>query len=643
MAVAEAALIRAEQVAQLDSRASALSGRINALEGELTQTIAELFDLKAHEGVGWRSPGHYVAWLTGTARGRTKALVTTAQNLTAFPLTVGRLNSGEISLDQAAAVVGTAPAWADQAMAEASGSMTPGQLATAARIHRAVEQAQHADETASTTPTRSAPPVDEFAVFHADDTGAYRGRLRLDADHGAEFEAALRAHLEVLWNQWKAGGGIGRRPGPVDAFLRMMRRAAEADRASLGPTTDHHRHLVVLHVDVNTQVGQAHMGPVLPTWVTEAWSCDATCRLTGATPTVVEPFAPSSAEWTGATWCHSHPEPAPRHQSACQHVTMTSQIHRRSITLGDVTLGLLEAGTPGQPVIILAHGFPECAWSWRHQLPALAAAGFHVLAPDQRGYAHSTAPHVVAAYGIDHLAGDLIALLDSTGHDQGVFVGHDWGALVTWDLARLFPQRVRAVVGVSVPFTPWPMRPTELFAAAFGDRFFYMNYFQPVGPAERELEADVRHTMHTILWGASGEQYRGRPTDLPPAEGTGFLDMFVDVPDRLPAWLTPEDFEHYVDAFTASGFFGPVSWYRNLDANFDRMHDLPPSLLTMPSYFIGGDRDGVIAGRPEMVDAMVDLLPGYCGKTMLQGAGHWTQQERPEEFNEALLTFLQSL
>lgn len=322
---------------------------------------------------------------------------------------------------------------------------------------------------------------------------------------------------------------------------------------------------------------------------------------------------------------------------------MSIEIQRRSITLGDVTLGLLEAGTRGDPVVILAHGFPECAWSWRHQLPALAEAGYHVLAPDQRGYAHSSAPRDVAAYGIDHLAGDLVALLDTTGAEQAVFVGHDWGALVTWDLARLFPERTRAVVGVSVPFTQWPMRPTELFAALFGDRFFYMNYFQTVGPAERELEADVRHTMHTVLWGASGEMYRGMPTELPPAEGTGFLDMFRDVPAALPDWLTSNDFERYLDAFSTSGFFGPVSWYRNLDANFDRMQDVPASRVSMPSFFIGGDRDGVIAGRPEMVDAMVHLLPDYRGKVMLDGAGHWTQQERPDAFNEALLGFLASL
>lgn len=322
---------------------------------------------------------------------------------------------------------------------------------------------------------------------------------------------------------------------------------------------------------------------------------------------------------------------------------MTHGFRQRRVELSQVELDVLEAGTPGDPVIILAHGFPECAWSWRHQLPVLAAAGYHVLAPDQRGYAHSSAPQVVSAYGIDHLAGDLIELLDSTGAEQGIFVGHDWGALVTWDLARLFPERVQAVVGVSVPFTQWPMKPTELFAALFTDRFFYMTYFQAVGPAERELELDVRHSMHTILWGASGEMYSGRPGELPPAEGTGFLDMFPNMPTHRPDWLTEADMEHYVEAFSASGFFGPVSWYRNLDANFARVADLAPSRLAMASFFIGGELDAVIAGRPEMVDAMITTLPGFRGKAILEGAGHWTQQERPDAFNEALLGFLATL
>jgi pimeloyl-ACP methyl ester carboxylesterase len=198
--------------------------------------------------------------------------------------------------------------------------------------------------------------------------------------------------------------------------------------------------------------------------------------------------------------------------------------------------------------------------------------------------------------------------------------------MVVWEAARLHAERVSAVVGVSVPFTPWPARPTDIMKAMWTDRFFYILYFQQVGPPEKELEADVRRTMHNILWGASGEMYKGMPSEFPPMEGTGFLDMFTDIPERLPDWLTKADLDHYVKQFENSGFFGPVSWYRNLDANYEIIKDLSPDLVTMPSYFIGGEKDGVIAGRPEYVDGMNGLLPNYRGKTMIPGAGHWTTQ-----------------
>ena len=308
-----------------------------------------------------------------------------------------------------------------------------------------------------------------------------------------------------------------------------------------------------------------------------------------------------------------------------------------------VELQVTSAGDPSGPCVILSHGFPESAYSWRHQIPVLAAAGYHVLAPDQRGYGFSSAPKDVSAYGIQHLTGDLVALLDATGHDDAVFVGHDWGAMVVWEAARLHAERVSAVVGVSVPFTPWPARPTDIMKAMWTDRFFYILYFQQVGPPEKELEADVRRTMHNILWGASGEMYKGMPSEFPPMEGTGFLDMFTDIPEQLPDWLTQADLDHYVKQFENSGFFGPVSWYRNLDANYEILKDLSPDLVTMPSYFIGGEKDGVIAGRPEYVDGMNGLLPDYRGKTMIPGAGHWTQQEAPEAFNAALLGFLSAL
>lgn len=293
---------------------------------------------------------------------------------------------------------------------------------------------------------------------------------------------------------------------------------------------------------------------------------------------------------------------------------------------------------------MLCHGFPESAHSWRHQIEPLAAAGYHVLAPDQRGYAGSSAPTDVDAYGISHLAGDLLALLDDTGHDDAVFVGHDWGALVVWDLARLHPDRVRAAICASVPFTQWPAPPTELFKMAAGDNFFYILYFQDVGPAEAELGADTEATMRTVLWAASGDGFPDVPPEPIPAAGNGFLDSMTTrgpAPAELPSWLTSGDLAVYVAQFERSGFFGPVSWYRNLDANYELLKDRP--VPQMPTAFIGGTRDMVIASRPGYVESMEALLPHHLGSVLIDGVGHWTQQEAPGAFNVALLGFLRDL
>jgi pimeloyl-ACP methyl ester carboxylesterase len=321
-----------------------------------------------------------------------------------------------------------------------------------------------------------------------------------------------------------------------------------------------------------------------------------------------------------------------------------AEVHRRRVATNGVEIDLLEAGPDGGPVIVLVHGFPESSHAWRHQLRPLAEAGYRVLAPDQRGYARSSAPREVEAYRVDHLAADLLGLLDDADADDAVFVGHDWGALLVWDLARLHPDRVRGVVNGSVPYTPWPVPPTELFRSQFADRFFYILYFQEVGPAERELDADVERTLRTILWAASGEMSGPPPTELPPMEGTGFLDAMTvrgPVPDGLPHWLAPADLAVFVDQFTASGFFGPVSWYRNLDADHELTKDLPPP--PMPCAFVAGALDAVIAHRPGYVESLPELLPDFRGSVLLDGVGHWTQQERPGEFNSALLHLLERL
>ena len=313
----------------------------------------------------------------------------------------------------------------------------------------------------------------------------------------------------------------------------------------------------------------------------------------------------------------------------------------RRVAVNGIELHVLEAGRRGDPLVLLSHGFPEGAWSWRHQLGPLADAGYHVIAPDQRGYGRSSLPTEVRDYGITQLTGDLIGLIDQAGHEQAVLVGHDWGALIMWDMARLHPERLRAVVGVSVPYVKWPAPPTQLFRAAYGDRFFYMTYFQTVGPAEHELEADVRTTMATVLWGASGEGFSAR-TEQVPAAGTGFLTQMPTPPPLPWSWLDEAELDRYVHSFEDSGFFGPISYYRNLDANYELVKDLAPDRISMPSFYIGGSADPVLVMDPTGIERMA-ALPDFRGHVLLEGCGHWTQQERPSAFNDALLGFLATL
>ena len=223
-----------------------------------------------------------------------------------------------------------------------------------------------------------------------------------------------------------------------------------------------------------------------------------------------------------------------------------------------------------------------------------------------------------------------------------MFVGHDWGALIVWDMARMHPDRMKAVVGVSVPFIPFPTKPLELFEQLSGGNFFYIIYFQPVGPAEKELEADPRTTMAKTLYGASGDGIGDTERTLAselPREGTGFLTAMASPPSPLPAWLTDEDIDVYADQFKKSGFFGPLSYYRNLDRNWEMNKELGPERIAMPSFFIAGDRDPV----PGDDGTMKSLLGDFRGSAIIPGVGHWTQQEEPHAFNDALIAFLEQL
>jgi pimeloyl-ACP methyl ester carboxylesterase len=310
----------------------------------------------------------------------------------------------------------------------------------------------------------------------------------------------------------------------------------------------------------------------------------------------------------------------------------------RTISTNGIRMRIAEQGSG--PLVLLLHGFPESWYSWRHQLPALAAAGFHAVAPDQRGYGETEAPPAIDAYDILHLVGDAVGVLDALGAERAVVVGHDWGSPVAWHCALLHPERFRAVAALSVPYVGRsPLPPIEMFRMMAGDHFFYILYFQEPGVAERELESDVRSTMRRFLYAASGDVTEPPDFWQKPKEAK-FLDGLPE-PKTLPRWLTEADLDYFTAEFSRAGFRGGLNWYRNFDRNWELTPQLAGAKVTQPALFIAGERDGVLAMVP--VDAMRELVPNLQRLLLIPGCGHWTQQERPAEVNAALIEFLKGL
>lgn len=314
---------------------------------------------------------------------------------------------------------------------------------------------------------------------------------------------------------------------------------------------------------------------------------------------------------------------------------------QRLVETNGVRLRVTEAGQRGDPVVLLAHGFPELAYSWRHQIPVLANAGYHVLAPDQRGYGGSSAPPDVEAYGIEALSADLVGLLDDIGAERAAFIGHDWGAIVAWDTALLHPDRVAAVAGLSVPPVPRSqVPPTKAFRNIFGDNFFYMLYFQQPGVADAELGGDPARTLRRLMGDAEPSDAEAAAMRMFAPGPEGFIDRMPE-PAGLPDWISSDEFEHYVEEFTRTGFTGGLNWYRNLDRNWEATARIADATITAPAMFLAGTADPVLGFlRP---DRAGEVVKGPYREVMLDGAGHWIQQERPDEVNEALLGFLSKL
>ncbi|WP_405612863.1 alpha/beta fold hydrolase [Streptomyces sp. NBC_00076] len=302
---------------------------------------------------------------------------------------------------------------------------------------------------------------------------------------------------------------------------------------------------------------------------------------------------------------------------------------------------LVEQGTG--PLVLLLHGFPESWYSWRHQLPVLAAAGYRAVAVDVRGYGRSSKPDAVDAYRMLDLVADTVAVVEALDGRPAVVVGHDWGATIAAHSALVRPDVFRAVGLLSVPYTPpGGPRPTEIFAQLGGGKEeFYVSYFQEPGRAEGEIEPDVRGWLAGFYAALSADTMPapGAPDPHFVSPGGTLRDRF---PDRAPAWLGEHELGFYAGEFEHTGLTGALNRYRAMDLDWKDLADYAGAPITQPSLFLGGSLDASTTWLSDAIEAFPTTLPGLHASHLLAGCGHWIQQERPEEVNGHLLDWLES-
>lgn len=328
-------------------------------------------------------------------------------------------------------------------------------------------------------------------------------------------------------------------------------------------------------------------------------------------------------------------------------MTTSTDIRHRVVASNGIRLHIAECGDG--PTVLLIHGFPESWYSWRYQLPALAAAGYHGVALDVRGYGRSSKPTTVPDYRMLKMVGDVVGLVTSFGTNPVTVVGHDHGAPIAWMSALLRPDLFRGVAGLSVPYAApgaaTGMRPTQrmraMALATGSDKEFYAEYFQEPGRAEAEIEADVRQWLLGFYWCASGD-VRDGPNIAIVSRGQQMRDKFV-YPQTMPKWLSEAELDVYTREFEYSGFFGPLSRYRNADRDWEDLSGFAGQPITIPALFVGGSRDGpTIWGRPA-IEKFPETLPELFRSEIIDGAGHWIQQEAAPRTNELLIEFLRGV
>lgn len=298
---------------------------------------------------------------------------------------------------------------------------------------------------------------------------------------------------------------------------------------------------------------------------------------------------------------------------------------------------VIEAGSG--PAVLLCHGFPEISYSWRHQIRALADAGYRAIAPDMRGYGHTETPAAIDAYTILHLVGDMVGLLQALEIRQADIVGHDWGAPVAWTAAQMRPDIFTSVTGMCVPFVPRGAISSLEAMRRAGRNRFYQLYFQEPGVAEADFHMDIDATLRRMMWTLSAgpvEPWNGM------IGSEGALNTLAEPVGEM-TWMRPEDFVVYSSAFRMSGMSGALNWYRNIDRNWALTAALQGAVIKQPAWFIAGGRDPIYPLLKPLVDALPKTVPGHAGTTIVPEAGHWVQQEACEQVNDVLLGFLSQI
>jgi len=316
----------------------------------------------------------------------------------------------------------------------------------------------------------------------------------------------------------------------------------------------------------------------------------------------------------------------------------------RDIETNGIRMRIAETGTTG-PLVLLAHGWPESWYSWRHQFAPLVAAGYRVVAPMMRGYGDTDAPADVNDYDIVHLAADMVGVLDALGEETAIMVGHDWGSIVAWNTVLLHPERFTALIAMSVPNGGRARQsPLTSWQQSFGDNFYYILYHnEPGGVAEAEYDADPRGLLSRLYLSPSSP--RAAPTITDPKRSAGGWIGRLGAAQGLPDWLTQADLDYIVAQFEKSGFRGGVNYYRNFHRNWEITPQLEGAKITIPTLFIAGARDVVIAGanQEQLQGSMSRVVDDLRGVVLIPNIGHWVQQEAPAETNAAMLDFLQGL